>query len=70
MLVQALLYIACMKNREQRLQDYLPTAELYALERAAKAAQSAELARLVRVAAKSVQSLFASTGEMKGVKHA
>jgi hypothetical protein len=59
-----------MENREQRLQDFLPTAQLYAVERAAKAAQSAELARLVRVAVNGVKSLFASTAEMKGVKHA
>jgi len=31
-LAQARLYIACMKNRELKLQHYSTTAELYALE--------------------------------------
>jgi|1185.fasta_scaffold469898_2 hypothetical protein len=59
-----------MKNRELELQHYPTSAELYALERAAKAARGAELARLVSAAIDNVKSLFATTGEMKGVNHA
>ena len=59
-----------MKNRELKLHPYPTTAELYALERAAKAARSAEMARLVRAAAHGVKSLFAATREPKGLKHA
>ena len=69
MLAQARPYIACMKNRELRLQ-YPTAAELYALERAARAARGAQLARLLGAAVNGVKSLFASAGEMKGVKHA
>jgi hypothetical protein len=68
-LVQAWLYIACMKNRELQLQHYPTTAELYAFERAAKAARAAELARLGAVAMKRIKSLFAEQ-DAKGLKHA
>jgi hypothetical protein len=57
-LAQAQPYIACMKNRELELQHYPTTAELYALERAAKAARSAEMARLVRAAFAGVKGVF------------
>jgi len=59
-----------MENRGLKLQDYPTTAELYAVECAAKAARSAELARLVTAAARSVKSLFAPTEHTKGLKHA
>jgi hypothetical protein len=49
-----------MKNRELRLQHEPSTAELYALEQAAKAARAAEMARLVR----------AVVNRVKGAKHA
>jgi hypothetical protein len=46
-----------MKNRELNLQ--VPTtAELYALEHAAKAARAAEMARLVRAAFAGVKGVF------------
>ena len=58
-----------MKNREPRLK--LPTtAELYALERAAKKARAAEVARLLSSAARSAKSLFAASGERKELTHA
>ena len=69
MLVQAWLYIAYMKNRELQLQHYPTTAELYAFERAAKAARTAELARLAGAAVKRIKSLFAEQ-DAKGLKHA
>ena len=45
-----------MKNREPNRQ--LTIAELYAVERAAKAARTAEMARLVRVAIAGVKGVF------------
>ena len=69
MLAQARLYIACMKNRELELQHYPTTAELYAFERAARAARAAELARLGAAFVKRIRSLFAEQ-DVKGVEHA
>jgi hypothetical protein len=46
-----------MKNRELKLQQPT-TAELYAVERAAKAARSAEMARLMRAAFAGVKGVF------------
>ena len=63
-------YIACMENRELKLHHYPTTAELYALERAAKAARAAEMARLASAAVEGVKRLFAHSGHMKGLKHA
>jgi hypothetical protein len=68
-LAQARLYIACMKNREVQLQPYPTTAELYAFERAAKAARAGELARLGAAAVTRIKSLFA-VQDVKGLKHA
>ena len=69
MLAQARLYIACMKNRELELQHYPTTAELYAFERAAKAARAAELARLAGAAVNRMKALFTEQ-DVKGLKHA
>jgi hypothetical protein len=67
-LAQARPYIACMKNRE--LQYRYPTpAELYAVERAAKAARAAEVARLAGIAVNRLKSLFTAQ-HSKGLKHA
>jgi hypothetical protein len=58
-----------MKNREPKLQhfsSYPTTAELYALERAAKAARAVALARLARAAVTSVKNFFS----VKGLRHA
>ena len=59
-----------MKNRDLKLHEMPTTAELYALEQAARAARSAEMARLAQVAAKRVKSLFSAAGHTKGLKHA
>ena len=56
-----------MKNRELRLMPYPTTAELYALERAARAERAAEMARLVRAAVSNVRKLFSAP---KGLRHA
>jgi hypothetical protein len=59
-----------MKNREPQLQYRYPTtAELYALERAAKAARAAEMARLAGIAENRLKSLFTAQ-DSKGLKHA
>jgi hypothetical protein len=62
----ARLYIACMENRDLQLNPYPTSAELYALERAAKAARAREMVRLTRSAVARVKSLF----ETKGLSHA
>ena len=56
-----------MKNRELQLMPYPTTAELYALERAARAERAAEMARLLRTALSSVTKLFSAP---KGLRHA
>jgi hypothetical protein len=47
-----------MKNRELKLNRYPTTAELYALEQAAKAARAAEMARVLRVAFAGLKGVF------------
>jgi len=61
-----------MKNRDLELKHYPTPAELYALERAAKAARSAEIARLIRAAVSGVTTLFsaAEKTKTKGLQHA
>ncbi|HYL89407.1 MAG TPA: hypothetical protein VEU32_11685 [Burkholderiales bacterium] len=56
-----------MKNRELRLMSYPTTAELYALERAARAERTAQMARLLRAAVSDVRKLFSAP---KGLRHA
>ena len=63
-------YIACMRNRDLRLNRYPTSAELYALERAARSARAAELARLLKAGLASVKGLFASRNDTKGLRHA
>jgi hypothetical protein len=56
-----------MKNRNQS--RYPTVEELYALERAARAARAAEMRRFLRGAVTLVKS-FISTLRAKGVRHA
>lgn len=58
-----------MKNRDLQLKPYPTTAELYALERAARQARATETVRLLSAAFDRVKSLFATSAE-KGLKHA
>ena len=58
-----------MKNRDLQLKPYPTTAELYALERAAREARATEMARLLSAAFDRVKSFFATPAE-KGLKHA
>ena len=58
-----------MKNRDLQLKPYPTTAELYALERAAREARAAEVARLLTAAVDGVKGLFATSAQ-KGLKHA
>jgi len=55
-----------------RLKHYPTSAELYALERAAKEARAAEMARLFRAAFDGVKNLFTAAGstKTKGLQHA
>ena len=55
-----------MKNRELKPYRYPTTEELYAYERAARAARAQEMGRLVRSAFARLAQLFA----VKGVRHA
>jgi hypothetical protein len=55
-----------MENRDLQLNPYPTSAELYALERAAKAARAREMVRLTRSAVARLKSLF----ETKGLSHA
>jgi len=57
-------YIELMKNRD--LKQYPTAAELYALEREARAMRSREMAKLLRGAVRAVRRLF----EAKGLQHA
>jgi hypothetical protein len=59
-----------MKNRELKLNEMPTTAELYALEQAARAARAQAMARLAEAALRRVKSMFSATGETKGLKHA
>ena len=59
-----------MRNRDLNLQHFPTPEELYALERAARAARTAELARLINAGFTAVRNVFASRGDAKGLRHA
>ena len=60
-----------MKNRELELIPYPTSAELYAVERAARLERAREMARLLRAAVSNVRSLFsAPEAKNQGLRHA
>lgn len=64
-----------MENRNELQQMNYPTsAQLYALERAARRERSEEMGRLIGAAARAIKSSFArlvsNNGSTRGVRHA
>ena len=61
-------YLHCMKNRDLNWNRYPSAEELYALERAARAARASEVVRLVGAAVARVKHFLRPA--VKGLRHA